>query len=509
MDIQKIKRLAKDSKNLKLLYVEDDDLARVAMLDILHLFFDKIVIGVNGVDGLDKFTYLQESRDKDSVDIIITDINMPKMNGLDMIDNIRKISDDIPVIILSAYDESEFFIQSINLEISSFLFKPIALDKFITTMQKIISKHLFFKKAKINLQLLNEYKDAIDRSSIVSKTDINGTITHVNDEFCKISGYSESELIGQNHNILRHPDTSSLFFKNMWDIIKNRKEIWYGIVKNSSKSKKDYYVDSTIKPILNSNGDVVEFIAIRNDVTKLIKLNNEMKSLHKYDTEQQHFARKKIEIGIRNDMSESEASIIYTPLDILSGDFYSLYKCKNGSTFIYIIDGQGHGIPPALTVFSVSSVINNIIDSVNNLKELVDSIFPIIKTFLGEIEQLSYMMIMISEDAKTISYCSGGMYPLLIKSLDEVLRIKANNLPFMNFSQNPTVSEMTLSSWESLLLYSDGIVEHESDDLKEFTPMNLINDPSLIQSAKSKIDSCELEDDVTLLYYTREMSITK
>ncbi len=60
---------------------------------------------------------------------------------------------------------------------------------------------------------LEQYMKAVENSNIVSKTDINGIITFVNDEFCKISGYSKEELIGQNHNIVRHPDVPKKNFE--------------------------------------------------------------------------------------------------------------------------------------------------------------------------------------------------------------------------------------------------------------------------------------------------------
>lgn len=65
----------------------------------------------------------------------------------------------------------------------------------------------------------NTYQEAIENSNIVSKTDINGIITFVNDEFCKISGYSYDELIGQNHNIVRHPEIPTSNFENLWNTI--------------------------------------------------------------------------------------------------------------------------------------------------------------------------------------------------------------------------------------------------------------------------------------------------
>ncbi len=73
---------------------------------------------------------------------------------------------------------------------------------------------------------LEQYKRAIEQSNIVSKTNLEGIITFVNDEFCKISGFSREELIGQNHNIIRHPDVPKDVFQKLWDTIKAKKNIY-------------------------------------------------------------------------------------------------------------------------------------------------------------------------------------------------------------------------------------------------------------------------------------------
>lgn len=121
-----------------------------------------------------------------------------------------------------------------------------------------------------SLVLLDEYKKALDESSIVSKTDLNGIITYVNDNFCQISGYTKEELIGKNHNIIRHPDTKKDFFTQLWNTL-SQKKTFKGIIKNRKKNGKSYYVDSTIIPILDTNNNIVEYIAIRNDVTSLFE----------------------------------------------------------------------------------------------------------------------------------------------------------------------------------------------------------------------------------------------
>lgn len=144
-------------------------------------------------------------------------------------------------------------------------------DDFINKINQTISSTSDENKDLYDsLLLLEEYKKALDESSIVSKADLNGIITYVNDKFCQISGYSKEELIGKNHNIIRHPDTKKDFFTQLWNTI-NQKKIFNGIIKNKKKSGQSYYVDSTIIPILDKNSNIVEYIAIRNDVSSLFE----------------------------------------------------------------------------------------------------------------------------------------------------------------------------------------------------------------------------------------------
>lgn len=119
---------------------------------------------------------------------------------------------------------------------------------------------------------LEQYQSAIENSNIISKTDIKGIITFVNDEFCKISGYTQEELVGQNHNIVRHPDVPASTFKDLWQTILQKKT-YKSTVKNLAKNGSTFYVNTTVFPILNEKEEIEEFIAIRYDVTESIRLN--------------------------------------------------------------------------------------------------------------------------------------------------------------------------------------------------------------------------------------------
>lgn len=137
-----------------------------------------------------------------------------------------------------------------------------------SNLQQLLEKTSDENQAMI--YLLKQYKEAIDASLIVSTTSKEGIINYVNDNFVNLSGYSKEELIGYSHNIVRHPDTPKELFSDMWQTIKNKK-IWQGTLPNRAKDGSTYYVDATVAPLLNMDGDIVEFMALRKDVTKAIE----------------------------------------------------------------------------------------------------------------------------------------------------------------------------------------------------------------------------------------------
>ena len=249
--------------NLQLLYIEDDLEARELTHIILKQFFNHIIIANNDEDG---YKIFQENK----FDLVITDINMPKLNGIDMIEKIRAIDKDIPILIISAYTDIEYFLKSIHYRIYEYILKPFKREEFVKTITNIIKEIENKKNQEIKIKLCKQYQKIIDKSILISKTDPKGIITYVNDAFCKISGYHKDELIGANHNIIRAKDTPKETFRLLWDTIKNKKETWQGIIKNQTKDNGLYYVKSTIKPILNERGEVEEYISLRSLITDII-----------------------------------------------------------------------------------------------------------------------------------------------------------------------------------------------------------------------------------------------
>ncbi|NRA62843.1 MAG: PAS domain-containing protein [Pseudobacteriovorax sp.] len=114
---------------------------------------------------------------------------------------------------------------------------------------------------------LLSYETALDKNSIISRTDAAGVISHVNDNFCTISGYSRGELIGNTHKMLNSGTHQPEFFKNLWRSI-SMMGSWLGEICNRAKDGSLYWLDSTITAIHDEKGRIIEYIAIRNDITQ-------------------------------------------------------------------------------------------------------------------------------------------------------------------------------------------------------------------------------------------------
>lgn len=97
---------------------------------------------------------------------------------------------------------------------------------------------------------------------IISRTDTRGTITHCNDIFAKMSGWSQEELLGSNHNLIRHPDVPQIVYQLAWDLIRAKKE-FYGYVKNLRKDGGFYWVFAYITADMDNNGEIAGYTSYR------------------------------------------------------------------------------------------------------------------------------------------------------------------------------------------------------------------------------------------------------
>ncbi len=134
MDLKMISELKKLGKNIRVLFVEDNDNVRAGTYNILNTFFDNITTAIDGVDGLEVYKY-------QSYDLIITDVTMSKMSGLEMIREIKKINPKQKTIIISAHTEKSKMDEADALGVDSYIVKPIVLKELVPTLINVIKKN--------------------------------------------------------------------------------------------------------------------------------------------------------------------------------------------------------------------------------------------------------------------------------------------------------------------------------------------------------------------------------
>lgn len=172
-----LKVLRGNCKDLNLLYVEDNKELCERTKEVFENFFKSVEIAYHGQEGLDKYTNYQ-SANGHPYDLVITDINMPNMNGIELCRKILKQNDSQPIVIVSAHNESNYLYDAIEMGISSFITKPINPERLIQSLHKVtmsINEHKLAESYLVSLETLNiqlekQNKDLADKNAQLEKS---------------------------------------------------------------------------------------------------------------------------------------------------------------------------------------------------------------------------------------------------------------------------------------------------------------------------------------------------
>ncbi len=143
--------LLNHTDDISILYVEDNAMIRENTFDLLHIFFNNVDVAKNGQEGLEKYQAFYDQHGC-YYDIVLTDINMPKMNGIEMIEQIRKWHERQNIIVISAHNETNYLIRLIDLEVTDFILKPIEMNRF----QKVFAHVIGIIEHKRQFKAMNE-----------------------------------------------------------------------------------------------------------------------------------------------------------------------------------------------------------------------------------------------------------------------------------------------------------------------------------------------------------------
>ncbi len=329
-------------QNMVILYVEDDIAARE---EISFFLEDKVHKLYQANDGSEGLTFFQQNSEE--IDIVITDIQMPKMNGLEMATQIKLLSPETPIIITSAFNDNDYLFKAIEVGINHYVTKPIDLMQLIQKLASIAQIRNMQKSLEQTRKSLEYYQKAIDTRMLLTRSDKDGKIIYVNDRLSSMTGYKPEELKDESERILWHPEEIQegkyeKFFENLY-----QKQYHQDIILYRTKAGEKLIVDLTAFAILNDAEEIEGYIFIRNDITELInyrklleqRLNVNQKNLR----EKMHFLneyQKALDLGTALCRMDPSGTITYanhtfTSLlqykgeDIIGENYFAICQFEN------------------------------------------------------------------------------------------------------------------------------------------------------------------------------------
>lgn len=246
-------------QDITILYVEDDDNIRDDMAQSLLYMVKNVVCAKDGEEGVQKFF-------ENKIDLIVTDIEMPKLNGFDMLLKIRETDPNVFAIIVSAYGYADILDGMSRIDrFNDYIQKPFKLQDLFNMITNNLEKKAMHNESLKSQNILQQYKKLIDKSAIFMKTDANGIITYVNDEYCNLTLFRKEYVLGKKCTFLDKTE----IHKDLLKSIENKKEFKCQLsdVKANGEA---FFTDTTIYPILDLQGQIIEFAILSFDITEHI-----------------------------------------------------------------------------------------------------------------------------------------------------------------------------------------------------------------------------------------------
>ncbi len=272
----------KYTSSLTLLFVEDNKQVRESAQFLLEDIFKNIISAVDGQDGIDKFK-------NNNIDVVITDIDMPVMNGMEMIEKIREIDRDIPIVILSALMRTEYFIQSIKLGVRSYLLKPLDSSSLFDSLEGITTKIQLRDEMLENMKLKERMEHALLGSNNgLWDWNIITNEVHFSPRWKEIIGYSDDEIPSEFSTWEErvHSDDIELTMADIQDNISGKTDYFENVHRLKHKDGHWVWILDRGKTIYDETGKPIRMIGTHTDITDSkqteIELNKKNTLLQKH-----------------------------------------------------------------------------------------------------------------------------------------------------------------------------------------------------------------------------------
>jgi CheY-like chemotaxis protein len=300
-------------KDQRVLFVEDEELAREKLAKLLTKLFKEVVLASNGLEGLEKFQKSKITNEK--IDLIISDINMPIMNGLEMLEKIREIDYFVPLIFTTARSETDNLLKAIDLNVSNYIIKPIDTSLLVRKITEVCEKKYFELELQDKQKEFQKYLDAVDSVALIYKMDENGVISFANKSLLDTSKYTLEELKNINFSELIHPDIPKQAIESTWQTIREG-EIWTGNTKFMAKDKESFYLKNTIFKLASHEYITIGFSTTQENLEKREFQKKVMKSIQEFHKKEYTYKKLIIELNDKLQQLESYVPKLQEELEV-------------------------------------------------------------------------------------------------------------------------------------------------------------------------------------------------
>ncbi len=256
-------------KSLTLLYVEDDGSTVISFMNAFGDYFKEVIIARNAEDGLELFR-------KHSPNVIITDLQLPKMSGLDMIAHIRQTHPDVPIIVNSAFSDTHLLLRSISLHVDSYILKPtdpMQLLYVLTNIEKVITLE---KKLNTTREIMQTMIDGIPDPVLYIEPDY--TVVMMN-KAAKAQA-DDSVLVNKCFNLTQKtqpPCSEDLSSCPMNSVKKNKQPVTLHHLRKDKDGNKRH-IEVHMRPVFDSEGEISAYLETTHDITEYLSVQDQLKA---------------------------------------------------------------------------------------------------------------------------------------------------------------------------------------------------------------------------------------
>lgn len=266
--------------NVSVLIVEDDLPSRIYISTILKGFVDDVYVAENGAMGIDLFN-------KYHPDVIVSDIGMPQMNGLEMSRKIKAINTNQQIILTTAFDNKNYLIEAIDIGINQYITKPVQRNSIYEAIKRAAHTVLLEKQVNKQLERIQLLSLAVDQSpSMVIILSVDGIVEYVNQKYEALSGLFTDDVIGKDTYIFNIADDDRKKIRELWNQVRDDaiadKDYEHKAIQfiGYSKDNVPIWFSASITPVKNDKCELTHFLFLLQDISEIKHVEFELQNVN-------------------------------------------------------------------------------------------------------------------------------------------------------------------------------------------------------------------------------------